>query len=369
MTDSTTTKQEWILLVHQLPPKPTNLRVRTWRRLQKLGAIAIKNSVYALPFNDRTYEDFQWLQQEIESSGGEAAIFRGGAVEGATDEEMIAAFRSARNQEYQLVAAELDGLTGAAREQQRRGHLAAGRTRGYEASLDELEKLHREVQRIVAIDFFESPGRGAALAADERCRKALVTSHIRNDRVKNAGSAGGVAPDLASFQGRRWVTRKNLFIDRLASIWLIKRFIDRRARFFFVSEGEAVRGAIAFDMYGAEFTHDGDDCTIETLIKRFCLESDPGLRAIAEIVHDIDLKDNKFNRLEAPGLSGIVRGMAELLKEDRKLAEQCRPIFDSLYELAARDQAPAGNRGAPEKRGGKRTRKSGRKKTRSRGRK
>src|SRR6516165_10186609 len=110
---NSTTRQEWILLVHQLPPKPTNLRVRTWRRLQKLGAIAIKNSVYALPFNDRTYEDFQWLKQEIESSGGEAAIFRGGAVEGATDEEMIVAFKSARDEEYRQVAAELDVLAGA----------------------------------------------------------------------------------------------------------------------------------------------------------------------------------------------------------------------------------------------------------------
>ena len=114
-------------MVHQLPPKPTNLRVRTWRRLQKLGAIAIKNSVYALPFNDRTYEDFQWLKQEIESSGGEASIFRGGAVEGATDEEMIVEFRNTRDAEYQQVTAELDALAGAIRKQQQRRSDAAQR--------------------------------------------------------------------------------------------------------------------------------------------------------------------------------------------------------------------------------------------------
>jgi hypothetical protein len=358
------TKQEWILLVHQLPPKPTNLRVRTWRRLQKLGAIAIKNSVYSLPFNDRTYEDFQWLQQEIESSGGEAAIFRGGAIEGATDDEMIAAFRNARGQEYQQLGAELDGLAGSIREQQRRGHLSAGRTRGYEASLqrwaDELEKLHRELQRVIAIDFFQSPGRAPALAAYERCRKVLVISHGRN-HVEKARAAGGGPPDLASFQGRRWVTRKDLFIDRLASIWLIKRFIDRRPRFSFVSEGETVGGTIAFDMYGAEFTHQGDDCTIETMIKRFGLVGDPGLRAIAEIVHDIDLKDNKFNRVEAPGLSKIVLGLADLLKEDRKLAEYCCPIFDGLYQLAARNEISASDQATGEKRSEKRARKKGRK--------
>src|ERR1043165_6783214 len=105
-------EQSWILLIHQLPPKPTNLRVRTWRKLQKLGAVAIKNSVYVLPSNDKTFEDFQWLRQEIESAGGEAAVFRADAVDGATDDEIVAAFRQARDEEYSLIAAELDGLTG-----------------------------------------------------------------------------------------------------------------------------------------------------------------------------------------------------------------------------------------------------------------
>src|SRR5215471_5248116 len=117
--------QGWLLLIHQLPPKPTNLRVRVWRKLQKLGAVSIKNSVYVLPFNDKTYEDFQWLKQEIESAGGEATVFRAGAVHSATDDEIIAEFRKARDEEYSLITAELDGLTGAAREQARRGHLGA----------------------------------------------------------------------------------------------------------------------------------------------------------------------------------------------------------------------------------------------------
>src|SRR5215831_13534580 len=239
-------KPEWILLVHQLPPKPTNLRVRTWRRLQKLGAIAIKNSVYALPFNDRTYEDFQWLKQEIESSGGEAAIFRGGAVEGATDEEMIAAFRNARDQEYQQVTAELDALAGAIQEGQRRRNLSRGGITGCESSKDDLEKLSRELERIIAIDSFNAPGHRSAVAAYQRCRKALAASESRGQSVKTNSSANAADSDLAGLQGRRWVTRKNLFIDRLASIWLIKRFIDRRPRFSFVQEGEQVRAGIAF---------------------------------------------------------------------------------------------------------------------------
>src|ERR671915_800043 len=121
VTTSSSSKQEWMLLIHQLPPKPTNLRVGTWRKLQKLGAVSIKNSVYVLPFNEKTHEDFQWLKQEIEAAGGEATVFRAGSVEGATDDEIISAFRKGRDEEYARLAAELDGLTGAVGEQKRGG--------------------------------------------------------------------------------------------------------------------------------------------------------------------------------------------------------------------------------------------------------
>src|SRR5215510_11455739 len=122
-----TSRQEWILLIHQLPPKPTNLRVRIWRKLQKLGAVAIKNSVYVLPANEKTNEDFQWLRQEIESAGGEAAVFRADSVEGATDKEIVSAFRKARDEEFAAIAAEFDGLTGRIREQSRAKHLSPAR--------------------------------------------------------------------------------------------------------------------------------------------------------------------------------------------------------------------------------------------------
>jgi hypothetical protein len=135
-----------MLLIHQLPPKPTNLRVGTWRKLQKLGAVSIKNSVYVLPFNEKTHEDFQWLKQEIEVAGGEATVFRAGAVEGATDDEIVAAFRKARDEDYAKLTADLDGLTGAIREQKRGGHLSAIRLGKYESELD---KLHAELDRVV----------------------------------------------------------------------------------------------------------------------------------------------------------------------------------------------------------------------------
>jgi hypothetical protein len=338
-------KQEWILLIHQLPQKPTNLRVRTWRKLQRLGAVAIKNSVYVLPFNEKTHEDFQWLKQEIEAAGGEATVFRAGSVEGATDDEIIGAFRKERDEDYARITAELEALNGAVRGQKRGGHLSAGRLGGHEA---ELNRLHAELERVVANDFFDAKGRAATMAAYERCRQTLHTSQ-RREAVKAKGrTPKGDTPERAQYQGRRWVTRRNLHIDRLASAWLIRQFIDKRPRFYFVADGETVEGGVRFDMFGAEFTHRGEDCTFETMIKRFGLSADPALRHLAEIVHDIDLKDGKFNRQEAAGLNAVVRGLSELLKDDRKSGA----VFDGLYALLSKDT------GKSEKKGGGKKRKS-----------
>lgn len=333
-TRSKASGRQWMLLIHQLPPKPTNLRVNTWRKLQKLGAVSIKNSVYVLPFDEKTHEDFQWLKQEIEAAGGEATVFRAGAVEGATDDEIVGAFRKARDEDYAKLTADLDGLTGAIREQKREGHLSAIRLGKYESELD---KLHAEFERVVSTDFFNAKGRTAAQSAYERCQKTLRASQSSDTTSVKTNLTRGDALDRSRYQGRRWVTRRNLHIDRLASAWLIRQFIDSRPRFYFVAEGETVEGGIPFDMFGAEFTHQGEDCTFETLVKRFGLGDDRALAHIAEIVHDIDLKDDKFNRLEAAGLNATVRGLSELLKDDRKLLQQCGVIFDGLYALLSVD--------------------------------
>jgi hypothetical protein len=319
--------QSWILVVHQLPARPTNLRVRIWRKLQKLGAIAIKNSVYVLPANEKTHEDFQWLKQEIESAGGEAAVFRADSVEGATDEEIITAFREARDAEFASLTADLDGLTGRIREQSRTKHLSPGRLAAHEMELD---KLHSELERVIANDFFEAKGCAAALNAYERCQKAIRLSQTPS-RPPAATKTKSGRLDIADYQGRRWITRRNLHIDRLASAWLISQFIDKRPRFQFVAENDSIQGAIPFDMFGAEFTHQGEDCTFETMLKRFGLTDIKGLRDLAEIVHDIDLKDDKFNRLEAPGLNAIIDGLGETLGDDRKLLQQLSIIFDGLF--------------------------------------
>jgi hypothetical protein len=329
----TISAHEWVLLIHQLPPKPTNLRVRIWRKLQKLGAVAIKNSVYVLPATEKAHEDFQWLKQEIESAGGEAPVFKAASIEGATDQEIIAAFRKARDEEFAALAAEFDGLTGAIREQSRGKHLSAGRLSVHESEID---RLHRELERIANNDFFGAAARATAFIAYARCQKELRTAQGPKTSTTPSETKRGKL-DVARYQGRRWVTRRNLHIDRLACAWLIKQFIDKRPRFYFVGEGETIEGAIPFDIFGAELTHHGEDCTFETMLKRFGLSENKGLREIAEIVHDIDLKDDKFHRLEAAGLNAIIDGLSELLRDDRKLLQMTAAVFDGLHALLSKD--------------------------------
>src|SRR5262245_39830268 len=152
-------KQEWILLIHQLPAKPTNLRVRTWRKLQLLGAVSIKNSVYVLPSNEKTNEDFQWLKQEIEAAGGEASLFHADSVEGATDEELITSFRQQRDDDYTRLITECDDFSASLADQRKSGVQSAVRLGQYEIELD---TLRRELETILAVDFFGASKRKRA---------------------------------------------------------------------------------------------------------------------------------------------------------------------------------------------------------------
>ena len=232
------------------------------------------------------------------------------------------------------MTAQLDGVSGSIKEQTRAKHLSAGRLSAFET---ELERLHAELERVVANDFFEAKGRAQAANAYERCKNLLGASQTPNIKSAVASTKRNVL-SVQNYQGRRWVTRRNIHIDRLASAWLIKQFIDKHPRFYFVSEGEEVKNAIAFDMFAAEFTHQGEDCTFETTVRRFGLSHIKGLRELGEIVHDIDLKDDKFHRLEAAGLRAIIDGLCVNISDDRKRLLQATVIFDGLFALM--DKAP-----------------------------
>jgi hypothetical protein len=302
----------WLLLIHQIPPKPAYFRVKIWRRLQAMGAVAIKNSVYVAPKSDEAQEDFEWLLREITTGGGDASICEARFIEGLEDEHVEALFTAARESDYRQIADDAravleSGLAGDARSQ---------------ADAD-ANRLRRRLTSVSQIDFFGAPGREIA--------EGLVSDLER--QLKAPAAAPPSTTRRADLRGRTWVTRKGVHIDRIASAWLVTRFVDPNARFKFVpARGyRPERGEVRFDMFEAEFTHDGDQCTFEVLRARLGLD-DPALQPLAEIVHDIDLKDGKFGRPEGPGVEILVAGLALGHRDDEARLARGAAVFDDLYE-------------------------------------
>jgi hypothetical protein len=312
---------QWLLLVHQLPAKPAYLRVKIWRRLQALGAVTVKNSVYVLPAGERTQEDFEWLLKEVETGGGEGMICEARLVDGLSDQEVRALFNTARETDY-------DALAGSARELEEMltGDMKAAVRTDTKAKL---AKLKAEAARIGDIDFFGAHGRETV----DGLLGALAMKLKEGDPVNtNQGSGPAETSGVGAPNERVWVTRQGLHVDRLASAWLIRRFIDPQARFKFVPAKGYVpqKDELRFDMFEAEFTHEGDRCTFEVLLVRSGL-TDPALMTISEIVHDIDLKDNKFGREETGGIARLVEGISMLSKDDGERLQRGIAMFDDLY--------------------------------------
>ncbi len=317
---------KWLLLIHQIPPKPNYFRVKIGRRLQRLGAAPIKNSVYVLPRSEQSYEDFEWVVREIVEGGGDASVCEARFVEGLSDTEVEGLFNAAREADYLELAGEA-----------RRAQSMLSRSKKTEDSKEELDssiaRLRKRLADIENIDFFAASGRDTVEAL-------LVTLEKRMKAAATQGSEEGEAPPMEKMQGRTWVTRKGIHVDRMASAWLIRRFIDKDARFKFVP-GKGYRpgaGELRFDMFEAEFTHEGDRCTFEVLLQRFGL-SEPALKQIAEIVHDIDLKDEKFGREDALGLDRLIAGIAMANPEDEERLAEGSAVFNSLYEYFKRKRA------------------------------
>ena len=309
------TAARWLLLVHQIPPKPSYFRAKVGRRLQKLGAVAIKNSVYVVPLDEQTQEDMQWATREIIAEGGDATLCAASLVEGMRDEQVEALFTAAREADYAQLAEDARAI------------LAQSPAGPDDAQLARIEKRMAE---IAAIDFFGAPGREAAQSL-----VATLAKRVRAAAPKAASA--GAAAKREEFQKRTWVTRKNIHVDRIASAWLIQRFIDARPTFKFVEAKGYVpkRTEVTFDMFEATFTHVGDRCTFEVLLERFGLR-EAGLRAIGEIVHDIDVKDGKFARPEAAGVASLVAGIALAHRDDRERIAVGGAMLDALLELHRR---------------------------------
>jgi hypothetical protein len=313
--------RRWLLFVHQLPASPSNPRVRTWRRLQQLGAIQVRQAMYVLPDTAEAREDFEWLKTEVRSAGGDARLFTADGVDAWSDEAIVEAFRRASETAYLSLAAEIE------RAIRRR----ATARRSHRTPLpDDRRQLDRFRDRLAALerrDFFGAPGRNRVRVALARLEAPAHRSHGDRD-----GTGGSDAADLAGYANRLWVTRPRPGVDRMSSAWLVRRFVDPAARFAFAPDRDSLPAddAIPFDMFGAKFGHQGDTCTFETLCAVVGIE-DRAVARIARIVHDLDLKDGRFGSPEASTVATIIDGMQLATSDDHELLERGITLFESLY--------------------------------------
>jgi hypothetical protein len=306
----------WLLLIHQVPNSPAYLRVKMWRRLQKIGAMAVKNAVYVLPRSDQSSEDFHWVAREILEAGGDASVCEATFIEGITNKELIELFQAARESDYGELLQEIKEFNEELQTAQKSGDAWASGMSG------RVSRLRQRLSEIQAIDFFPASGGKKA-----ETLVATIEAKIRKAPVHKQQPAG-------DYSKRTWVTRKGVYVDRIASAWLIRRFIDTNARFKFVA-AKGYRpepGELRFDMFDAEFTHEGDHCTFEVLLERMNI-ADRALTRIAEIVHDLDLKESKFGRPETAGIGVVVAAICTTHKEDTDRIERGTILLDDLYEF------------------------------------
>jgi hypothetical protein len=320
-----------LLFIHQFPARPSHLRVSTWRRLQQIGAIPLKQAVYVLPDTPEAREDFEWLKAQAVSVGGEATILVAEHLDRWADDAVIEEFRRVRQGAYEQLARDIE----------RSLQQASGKRRARSARAPATGRLldiyRTRLTAIERVDFFGSAGRDRVLAL------------IRQLEQRNARPTAATAPfdsggEVSGFHGRLWVTRPRPGVDRMASAWLIRRFIDAGARFAFAPDRQGVPAdGIPFDMFGVEFSHQGDGCTFETLCSVFKL-AEPALSRIAAIVHDLDLKDGRFDAPECSTVAAMIEGLQLANQDDDALLAQGMTLFDSLYRSFQQMERSSGPR-------------------------
>ncbi len=305
-----------MLFMPTIPAKPASVRVKIWRRLQAVGAVGLRGSVYALPNREECVEVFEWVSRELNELGGQASICEGRFLDTSTDDDIERRFIDARNADYAEIAAAAKQLA----KKLEAKRIAPERIAAF---TDEHAKLVRRFDEVMAIDFLHVPGREAV--------EGLLAAIAR--ALPRDGTKPGEPLDvMAKPSGATWVTRTGVHVDRIASSWLIRRFIDPQARFKFVPAKGYVpkEGELRFDMFEAEFTHIGDRCTFEVLVERMGLR-DPALVAIGEIIHDLDLRDDKFGREENAGVRSTLDGICTVAHDDEQRIAAASPMLNGLY--------------------------------------
>jgi len=305
----------WYLLIHRLPVRPLYFRARIRRMLGEAGAVALKKAVYALPQAAGALERLTGIADQVRAGGGEAFVCQATFTRERDEAALVAAGRTERAADYTRIARDARALRPAGRGASRSD---AGRAR------KGLERIRARLERVRAID--PSPDDAVARAAIDDLERAL--------QARGGPARSGGAPSLA---GYTWVTRRGLHVDRLACAWVVRRFVDPDAPFRF-ADAHGLRagpGELTFDTPGGDFSHDEGRCSVETLLARAGVD-DPGARRIAEIVHDLDLKDERFRHPETTGVERLVTGIVEGHPDDRSRLERGLALFDDLHRSYVR---------------------------------
>lgn len=325
----------WLLCIHNIPPKPAYLRAKAARRLAALGAVAVKNAVYVLPHGERQRDGLVWLAKEIEEGGGRAYVcgarfdVSGGGID---DTHIRSLFVDARDADYRSLGAEYQPLFEALGDPQGENAPDAAEVQGW------VGQLRARYDAVLAIDYFGAPGREVV--------EGILAGAGRWLRMKAlAGGPGDEVLDPALYRGRTWVTRPSVHVDRIASAWFVRRFIDPQAAFRF--DARALDpGDIRFDMTEAEFTHEGSQCTFEVMVRRFGFESDPALTVLSQVIHDIDLDESAPSRPESAGVAALLNGICLCTDSDLERVERGGNLLDGLFEHFDRTCGRAGREGA-----------------------
>jgi len=324
---SATNTYHWILFFYSVPSKPVSNRMTVWRKLMKAGAVPLKGAVYILPFTAEHYEFLNWLAIEIKSMNGAAAVVSIEKVDTISDPEIVDLFNQARQSDYLTIENELDGMVRKVQNIKKGGQ--GQPPKGLSSQVDKIVKAFAEIQKL---DFFSSAEGLALRTSIDRVRTEV---NLLTEAPKKVEQTAVFSQKLAAdYRGRTWATRKAPFVDRMACAWLIQRFIDPDAVFQFIGENEIDSlppTTIVFDMYGGEFTHVGDLCTFEVLSRAFGLK-DKALRQIAETVHDLDIKDGKYQAPEAIGVELILSGIKKTVQDDHGALAQGMQVFEMLYQ-------------------------------------
>ncbi len=301
VTPPSTTR--WLLLVYRLPSSRASQRVEIWRKLQRYGALPLRSSGHVLPESEANQEKLEWLATAIRNYRGDASVVRVQGFDDLPDAQLEKLFVEARKRDYEMLGREVKSFL------RRASRPASG-----------LVRLRRKFQEIEAMDYFANSMRG-------KVETLLAEADQENAPARRQGSI----VKAKQYRNRIWMTRPRPGIDRVSSAWLIRHFIDPKARFVFGTDSGMRPDAIPFDMFGtAGFGHRGEDCTFETLRKEFAIR-DRKVKRVAEIIHDADLGDEKFGRAEGLGLDATLKGWATLDISDDELLRRGMELIEGLY--------------------------------------